>query len=619
MIYFIVLALCCSFFSSRATPLPFEFSDCDDPDVFKAVDAALKKYNGDRATGNQFALYMVMEAKKTAGPDAQFHVKYQIRETTCAAEENKLWQDCDYKVSADAKTGECTAQVHMNNAEKTSNVSQDCKIFPDMPKITLTQATCLGCFHPISSDSSVVSEILKQAIQKFNKHSAEPALFKLVEIKEAKRQTVAGWNYAIKYEIEETNCSKDQFQDLTPECKTTSRGRVGICDAKAYQSLQAVIVDIASQCKLPVEETVIPATQTGCPKTVPKDSPELKELLKVSMEKYNSESNDDFYYKSGEIEAATVQVVAGQKYHLTFAVRKTNCSKSEFEKINEDCEATSDSVPLSCEAQIHVIPWENKIFPQVNCSKERSMAVLLRRPPGFTPFRSLVMLNQPNEISCSDKNEEEKQRPDKETREDEQRPDKETREDGGQEPEGEGKPEHKHKHKHGHEHGQKKDHESDRRHRHQNGCRHRTGHGCGHKKHSKNRKHKHPNHKSSEESNESGFNQNKTLPSSSAETASEIVNPGVARKETSTPAEPLILLDTSSFNGLPDHPESPLPRCPGKPWKEIMDIPAPSGFPREFTNEALLPSAVENSNPATENSTPSQNEMKDLDLSDALL
>lgn len=56
------------------------------------------------------------------------------------------------------------------------------------PKITLTQATCLGCFHPISSDSSVVLEILKQAIQKFNKHSAEPALFKLVEIKEATRQ-----------------------------------------------------------------------------------------------------------------------------------------------------------------------------------------------------------------------------------------------------------------------------------------------------------------------------------------------------------------------------------------------------------------------------------------------
>ncbi|XP_052660848.1 kininogen-1 isoform X2 [Harpia harpyja] len=567
---FIVLALCCSFFSSRATPLPFEFLDCDDPDVFKAVDTALKKYNGDRATGNQFALYMVMEAKRTTGPDTQFYMKYRIHETTCAAEENKLWQDCDYKVPAEAKTGECTAQVHMNNTEKTSNVLQDCKIFPATPKITLTEATCLGCFHPIPSDSSEVSEILKQAVQKFNRHSAELALFKLVEIKEAKRQ------------------------------------RVGKCDAKAYQNLHAEIIDIASQCKLPVEDTVNPATCSGCPKTIPKDSPELKELLKVSMEKYNSESNDDFYYKGGEIEAATVQVVAGQNYHLVFAIWKTNCSKTEFEKFNEDCEATSDSAPLSCEAQIYVIPWENKIFPQVNCSKERSMTVLLRRPPGFTPFRSFATLDQPNEISLSDKNEEE-------------RPGKEIRKDGGQEPEGEGEHEHKHRHKHGHKHrhGYKKDHESDKRHRHEIGCGHRTGHGCGHKKHSKNSKHKHPTPKSSQESNERVFNQNKTLPSYSAETASELVNPGVARKETSTPAEPLTLPDTSLFNVLPGRPESLLPKCPGKPWKQIMDLPAPSGFPREFTNEDLLPSAVENINPVTESSTPHQN--KDFDISDALL
>lgn len=38
------------------------------------------------------------------------------------------------------------------------------------------------------------------------------------------------------------------------------------------------------------------------------------------------------------------QVVAGQNYRVTFAIQKTNCSKKEFEKLNEDCEATSDSV-----------------------------------------------------------------------------------------------------------------------------------------------------------------------------------------------------------------------------------------------------------------------------------
>ncbi|XP_054242057.1 kininogen-1 [Indicator indicator] len=487
---FIVLMLCCSFISSRANPVPFEFSHCDDPDVFKAVDTALKKYNGDRATGNQFALYMVMEAKRTAGPDPQFYVKYRIKETTCAVEENKLWQDCNYKAPAEASTGECTARVHMSNGEKMSNVSQDCKIFPDSKNIRIAVGTCLGCFHPISSDSSEVSEILKQAIQKFNRHSAEPALFKLVEIKEAERQVVAGWNYIIKFKIEETNCSKDQFQDLTPECKTTSRGRVGNCEAKAYENIQAQIVDIASQCKLPVEDTVIPAIRTGCSRTIPNDHPELKELLKVSMEKYNLESNDDFYYKAGEIEEATVQLVAGRNYHLKFSVWKTNCSKTEFEKLNEYCEATSDSVQMPCEAQIHVIPWENKILPQLNCSKERSMSVLLRRPPGFTPFRSTAALELPNEILCSAENEEERQSPGKEMRKDD-----------GQEPGGE------------------------------------------------------------------------------------------------------------------DHTESTSPRCPGKPWKQNMDLPAPPSFSREFTDEDLLPSAAENTDPATEDSTPPE----DLDLSDALL
>ncbi|NXL92081.1 KNG1 protein, partial [Alectura lathami] len=218
----IVLALCCSFFSSRATSLPFEFLDCDDPDVLEAVDTALKKYNADSTTGDQFALYMVMEAKRTVGPDKEFHVKYRIRESTCAAEENRRWQDCDYKALAEAKTGECTADV-LFTAEKTSNVSQDCKIVP-VPKIRLAESMCLGCFHTIPSDSSQVSEIVKQAIQRFNMHSNEASLFKLLIITQAKRQVVAGWNYIIKYEIKETNCSRDQFQDLTHECKIISTG-----------------------------------------------------------------------------------------------------------------------------------------------------------------------------------------------------------------------------------------------------------------------------------------------------------------------------------------------------------------------------------------------------------
>lgn len=58
-----------------------------------------------------------------AGPDAQFYVKYRIRETTCATEENKLWQDCAYKVSAEA-VSICSFQKF--SVQKQQHNDQDC-------------------------------------------------------------------------------------------------------------------------------------------------------------------------------------------------------------------------------------------------------------------------------------------------------------------------------------------------------------------------------------------------------------------------------------------------------------------------------------------------------------
>lgn len=48
------------------------------------------------------------------------------------------------------------------------------------------------------------------------------------------------------------------------------------------------------------------------------------------------------------------QVVSGKNYHLVFAVQKTNCSKKEFEKLDEDCEVTLDSVSNDDVAQCNV-------------------------------------------------------------------------------------------------------------------------------------------------------------------------------------------------------------------------------------------------------------------------
>lgn len=93
-----------------------------------------------------------------------------------------------------------------------------------------------------------------------------------------------------------------------PKYEEFQKARLHNCFSQPLYTLNLLFLRSETCWSLSVQETVVAAICPGCPRTIPNDSPELKELLKVSMEKYNSESNDDFYYKGGEILSATVQV-----------------------------------------------------------------------------------------------------------------------------------------------------------------------------------------------------------------------------------------------------------------------------------------------------------------------
>ncbi|KYO46387.1 hypothetical protein Y1Q_0018110 [Alligator mississippiensis] len=166
----------------------------------------------------------------------------------------------------------------------------------------LSTHVCAGCKHPIGSDSPDLLPILKLAVQNFNKRSERHFLYALGEIIKATSQVVAGINYEVEYKIKETNCSKHEYQDLHAECKPIFGVLEGRCEAKAFVDLSNTIASITEKCMFPD-----PPVCAGCPVPIPVDSPELEEVLKVSMEKYNSESNSDFYFKIRSVFHATVQ------------------------------------------------------------------------------------------------------------------------------------------------------------------------------------------------------------------------------------------------------------------------------------------------------------------------
>ncbi|XP_057596211.1 kininogen-1 isoform X2 [Hippopotamus amphibius kiboko] len=387
----ITILFLCSRLLPSLTQDSLQEIDCNDQDVFEAVDTALKKYNSGNKSGNQFVLYRVTEVTRMDNPDTFYSFKYQIKEGDCPVQSNKTWQDCDYKDSAQAATGECTTTVAKRGNMKFSVATQTCQITPAEGPVVTEQYNCLGCVHPISTTHPDLEPVLRHAIQHFNNNTDHSHLFELREVKSAQRQVVAGWNYEITYSIVQTNCSKENFLFLNPDCKPLPSGDVGECTDKAYVDIQQRIASFSQKCNVyPEEDFVPPPTRicAGCPSRIPVDSPELEEPLNHSIAKLNAENNGTFYFKIDMVQKATVQVVAGKKYSIAFTARETTCSKESNEELTNSCEIHKHGRLLSCNADVYVVPWEEKIYPTVNC-QSLGQTSLMKRPPGFSPFRSV--------------------------------------------------------------------------------------------------------------------------------------------------------------------------------------------------------------------------------------
>ncbi|XP_069476485.1 T-kininogen 2-like isoform X2 [Ambystoma mexicanum] len=389
MKWFAVLFLCSQVLSSAGDLLPVQDASCNDPSVFEAVDLALRKYNTGRIEGNQFALNRITEAGTIAGNDSdeQYHVTYEIIESTCDAADGRIWQDCQFRPLGDAATGTCQAHVYIKKAEnKSTIISQACNITTAEGPVLSTRYTCLGCPYPISSNSEDLRPIVRHAIKKFNDESNQANYFDVEQVTKATRQVVAGWNYNIEFTIKETDCAKNDFPSLHADCKL--RDLSGICEAGAYVAINGSIAAIQQRCKVKVDEVVPPPIRrcSGCPAPMETKSKDLEEPLAHTLKKFNLESNHPYFYKVEHIEEATKQVVAGMKYVVTFRIKSTNCSKAANEELHDGCEFHARSVVKRCKAEIYVVPWLKKIeVLGVNCSLPVVSAT--RRIPGLSPFR----------------------------------------------------------------------------------------------------------------------------------------------------------------------------------------------------------------------------------------
>ncbi|EGW01986.1 Kininogen-1 [Cricetulus griseus] len=323
--------------------------DCNDEDVFLAVDVALKKYNAGNQSGNQFMLYRVTEGTKMVGSETFYSFKYQIKEGNCSVQSGLTWQDCDFRDAEEAATGECTATVRKRGTKKFSLATQTCKITPGNGPIVTAEYTCLGCVHPISTDNPELQPVLKHAIEHFNNNTEHSHFFALEEVKAAQRQDA------------------------------------GECRDSAFVDIKQKIVQFSQNCDLYSGEDLeqpLPEDCLGCPKKIPVDSPELTEPLGHAITKLNTDNSHSFYFKIDTVKKATSQVVGGMKYFIEFIARETECSKESNTELTANCEVKPIGQSLNCKANVYMRPWENKVQPTVNCRALETVQPLPENCPG---------------------------------------------------------------------------------------------------------------------------------------------------------------------------------------------------------------------------------------------
>ncbi|XP_033884698.3 kininogen-like [Acipenser ruthenus] len=205
---------------------------CDDGLVEAAVDEAIKTYNKELVSGNQFARYQITEAKKSEnGSETTYKVNFHVRESDCPVGGDKIWLECDYLPEGKAKMRPCTTEVK-HSGETNKVVSVTCHAL-DEERIVAERAPCLGCPREIPTNNTELMKALQHALKKFNNESNSPKLFVISVIKKATIQVVAGWKYNAYFEIQQSNCSKAEFEEITPECQPEN-SVVGNCNASIY-------------------------------------------------------------------------------------------------------------------------------------------------------------------------------------------------------------------------------------------------------------------------------------------------------------------------------------------------------------------------------------------------
>ncbi|KAI2650125.1 Kininogen-1 [Labeo rohita] len=264
----------------------------------------------------------------------------------------------------------------------------------------------------IPCDGKRVENVVNLTLSTHNKILTEGAKLALYEILEAtKVQNESSETVFVRFTSRETDCPAGGDK-VWHECDYLQEAdkALRICHAKVQfkeGSQQLLLHDCSAEPA--ITSKVAPCL--GCPEKIDLHHEELREPLIHSLRTANGLINHKHFFILKGLSSATKQVVAGFRYKLQFAIEKSNCTRTEFKVVTEECHPLQEKTEiLQCNSTVDVAPWRHEV-PEVHveCMTVTKSGGRFKRPPGWTPLRIMPIRKFTSKTKVKESSEESKE------------------------------------------------------------------------------------------------------------------------------------------------------------------------------------------------------------------
>ncbi|KAG8429760.1 hypothetical protein GDO86_019291, partial [Hymenochirus boettgeri] len=181
----------------------------DNEELLPLIKAANEEMNKQSNHPFYFDLQKIVTAKRQVVSGWNYELNYQLGQTNCSKtiHSNMSLDECT--LDTNGQTALCKTSIFVNQHHEIKGIRLQCYTENEF---------CLSCPNAVHKEDPELLDLLSQVIDDYNSDSTvnQTSLYKFVKVNDATKQEKM---YTVSFDIQQTNCSKSDYNILGGECQ----------------------------------------------------------------------------------------------------------------------------------------------------------------------------------------------------------------------------------------------------------------------------------------------------------------------------------------------------------------------------------------------------------------